>query len=149
MRRQATTFQTGCGQRNPMVHHETLFMRVLFTTMPAQKRQTLLGMLGVLSLLFAGVSCAWSQGTSTYTVGQLIDVKTQHLISLEALKPKLQEADVIYIGEEHYTPSHIEAAFENHGYLISGRPKTCPRDGNVCLGRTGRFGPLCEWSNPH
>ena len=38
--------------------------------------------------------------------------KTKQTIQLDGLTPKLIEADVIYLGEEHYTPSHIEAALK-------------------------------------
>ena len=102
-----------------MVHLETLSMRLLFDNRSAQNRQIILGVQGVLYLLFAGVTCAWSQGPTTYTIGQLFDVKTQHLISPEELKPKLVEADVIYIGEEHYTPSHIQAALQIMDTLLT------------------------------
>ncbi|UCE63508.1 MAG: ChaN family lipoprotein [Nitrospirota bacterium] len=63
-------------------------------------------------LLLTELSCAWGQDHTNYKIGQLFEVKTKQIIPLDELTPKLMEADVIYLGEEHYTPSHIEAALK-------------------------------------
>lgn len=41
---------------------------------------------------------------------QLIHVPSQRVVPYESLRRALLAADVIYLGEEHYTPSHIQAA---------------------------------------
>lgn len=45
-----------------------------------------------------------------FEAGQIYDVSQNTPISFKDLLPKLLAADVIYIGEEHYTPSHLEIA---------------------------------------
>ena len=67
-----------------------------------------------LSALLAHLACASTPTTSSapenFQVGQIIDVNTGKLVEFEELQSEVTNADVIYIGEEHYTPSHIEAA---------------------------------------
>ena len=79
-----------------------------------------------LCLLLAPVSCASTPASSSevrnFQVGQIIEVKTGKLVQFEALKSDFMSADVVYIGEEHYTPSHIEAAVQILDTLVtSGR----------------------------
>lgn len=73
-------------------------------------------LLGTLSLLLILASCASTPGISTevqdFQVGQIIEVKTGKVLEFETLKSELAGADVVYIGEEHYTPSHIDAAVQ-------------------------------------
>ena len=64
---------------------------------------------GVL-VIHGGVGCTAIQATPTFTVGQIYDVSQQTLVTLDELIPHLLSADVIFFGEEHYTPSHLEAA---------------------------------------
>lgn len=63
-----------------------------------------------MSILLVGSSCASSPQTSNLREWQLWDVKTGRPTTFEELKPTLMATDVIYVGEEHYTPSHIQAA---------------------------------------
>lgn len=42
--------------------------------------------------------------------GQLISISSHRVVSYDTLRRELLAADVIYVGEEHYTPSHIQAA---------------------------------------
>jgi len=58
----------------------------------------------------AAAGCAPLQAKTPLEVDHLYDVSRQQSISFEDLLPQLLAADVIYIGEEHYTPSHLEAA---------------------------------------
>jgi len=64
-------------------------------------------------------ACASSPSPQTFEIGQLWDGKSGHLTSLETVTPALLNADIIYIGEEHYTPSHIQAALEMMDILLS------------------------------
>jgi uncharacterized iron-regulated protein len=54
--------------------------------------------------------CATLQAQPAFEVNHIYDVSRQQSISFEELLPHLLAADVIFIGEEHYTPSHLEAA---------------------------------------
>lgn len=127
-----------------MVHLETPSMRVFFDNMHSSKLLSVLGMLGSVFLLLAWTSCAYSQAQFTYTIGQLFEVKTKQIIQLDELKPKLIEADVIYLGEEHYTPSHIKAALKVINVLLqAGRKPVLAMemfgwDGQTALDRYGR-----------
>ncbi len=58
----------------------------------------------------AATGCATSQAKTPLAVDHIYDVSRQQPISFEDLVPQLLAADVIFIGEEHYTPSHLEAA---------------------------------------
>jgi uncharacterized iron-regulated protein len=58
----------------------------------------------------AATGCATLQAKTTFEVDHIYDVSRQQPISFEDLLPQVLAADVIFIGEEHYTPSHIEAA---------------------------------------
>lgn len=70
----------------------------------------ILPLLGCVISLFAANGCAALQAKATLEVDHIYDVSRQESISFEDLLPHLLAADVIYIGEEHYTPSHLEAA---------------------------------------
>ncbi len=56
------------------------------------------------------LGCTTHQAKPTFQVGQIYDVSKQQLLSIEDLVPHVLTADVIFIGEEHYTPSHLKAA---------------------------------------
>lgn len=81
---------------------------------------------GGLCLLLALGACVSTPASSSeapkFEVGQIIEVKTGKRVEIEALQSDLAEVDVVYIGEEHYTPSHIEAAVQILDALVtSGR----------------------------
>jgi len=65
------------------------------------------------------VACASSPTFRTFKIGQLWNVTSGQLTSLAAITPALMDADVIYLGEEHYTPSHIQAALKILNILLS------------------------------
>jgi len=69
----------------------------------------------------ATAGCATSQAKTTFEIGHIYDVARQQLISFEALLPQVLAADVIFIGEEHYTPSHIEAAQKILNALVANQ----------------------------
>ncbi len=54
--------------------------------------------------------CTALQAKSSFEVGQIYQVSEQTLLTVDDLKPHLLAADVIFIGEEHYTPSHLQTA---------------------------------------
>ncbi len=60
--------------------------------------------------LSAGTGCTALHAKTTMEVDQIYDVSRQQPIAFEDLLPRLLAADVIFIGEEHYTPSHVQAA---------------------------------------
>ncbi|MEJ2231934.1 MAG: ChaN family lipoprotein [Nitrospirales bacterium] len=69
----------------------------------------------------AATGCTSIQAKTTFEVGQIYDVSRQQLISFEDLLPQILAADVIFIGEEHYTPSHIEAAQKILNALVANQ----------------------------
>jgi len=64
---------------------------------------------GVLSLS-GSFGCTTLHAKPTFEVGQIYNVSEQTLLTIDDLLPHLLAADVIFLGEEHYTPSHLEAA---------------------------------------
>ena len=63
------------------------------------------------ALFFFGLfGCTTLQAKPSFKVGQIYQVSDQSLLTVDALTPHLLGADVIFLGEEHYTPSHLEAA---------------------------------------
>ncbi len=54
--------------------------------------------------------CTTLQAKPTFEVDQIYNVSEQTLLTVDDLVPHLLAADVIFLGEEHYTPSHLEAA---------------------------------------
>ena len=64
-----------------------------------------------LALFISGpLGCSALQAKPTLEVGQIYQVSDNTLLTVDDLVPHLINADVVYIGEEHYTPSHLEAA---------------------------------------
>ena len=98
-------------------------MRVFCFNTPTLATRLFIGILGSLYFLTLGVACAGSQEHHALKIGQLFDVSSGQVISFESLKPRLLDADVIYIGEEHYTPSHIEAALTILNVLLAENRK--------------------------
>lgn len=79
----------------------------------SQATPSFLALLMCMALLGAAIGCAASPSTSahpTFEVGQIYDVSRQESISFKELLPHILSADVIFLGEEHYTPSHLQAA---------------------------------------
>lgn len=57
-------------------------------------------------------ACATVQSHPTYKEGQILDLSNHKTVPYSALQSAILEADVVYLGEAHYTPSHIEAALQ-------------------------------------
>ncbi|RMH08371.1 MAG: hypothetical protein D6704_03090 [Nitrospirae bacterium] len=56
--------------------------------------------------------------TPRYQVGQIWDVKQHKIVSFAEFTSALLKADVIYLGEAHYTPPHIDAALRILNALV-------------------------------
>lgn len=57
-------------------------------------------------------ACATIQSHPTYQQGEIIDLARHTSVPYSELRTALLQADVVYIGESHYTPSHIEAGLK-------------------------------------
>ena len=69
------------------------------------------GLMVLTMITLSGVTgCQTSHANPPFQVGQIYDVSKQKVIDFETLLPRLLDAEVIFIGEEHYTPSHLQAA---------------------------------------
>jgi len=55
-------------------------------------------------------ACSTVSSSLPYQEGQIIASPQNTVVSFQDLRSALLEAEVVYIGETHYTPSHIEAA---------------------------------------
>ncbi len=85
-----------------------------------------------LLLAFVGLACgvlaatpagATEPSLGDYRVGQIIEPKNKTtLLDLEFRKI-LQSVDIIYLGEAHYTPSHVAAALQVLQRVLSGGRK--------------------------
>ncbi len=99
-------------------------MRHVSLSLPLWRVRSVLSYLW-LSLLLLQVACGFTPAlvipseASTFEVGQLIEVKTGKRVEFDALKSNLAKADVVYIGEEHYTPSHVAAAVQILDTLVA------------------------------
>jgi uncharacterized iron-regulated protein len=83
-------------------------------------------------LAFVGLACgllvattAWATVPSSghYRVGQIIEPKNNTTLSDLEFRAILQSADIIYIGEAHYTPSHVAAALQVLQSVLGGGRK--------------------------
>ena len=83
-------------------------------------------------LAFVGLACGalvattvWATVPSSghYRVGQIIEPKNNTTLSDLEFRAILQSADIIYIGEAHYTPSHVAAALQVLQSVLGGGRK--------------------------
>ncbi len=81
------------------------------------------------TLVFVGFACGMLVATTAsatvpspvhYRVGQIIEPKNNTTLSDLEFRAMLQSVDIIYIGEAHYTPSHVAAALEVLQSVIGG-----------------------------
>ncbi len=79
---------------------------------PCISKKTLVYSLFTVWAILATTACATGQSHPPYQQDQVIDVSQKSVVSLSELRSVLLEADVVYIGETHYTPSHIDAAIQ-------------------------------------
>jgi len=62
--------------------------------------------------ILSTTACATVQSHPVYQQGQIIDPALNTMVPFSEFRSALLGADVIYIGEAHYTPSHIEAGLQ-------------------------------------
>jgi len=79
---------------------------------PCFSRKTLLYSILTVWAILATTACATVQSHPPYQQGQVIDLSQQSIVPFSELRSALLKTDVIYIGETHYTPSHIDAAIQ-------------------------------------
>ncbi len=74
-------------------------------------------------LLVATIASATVPSPGTYRVGQIIEPQEKATLSDREFHAILQSVDIIYLGEAHYTPSHIEAALQVLQSVVNGGRK--------------------------
>lgn len=63
-------------------------------------------------MLVATTASATVPSPGNYRVGQIIETRNNTTLSDLEFRAMLQSVDIIYIGEAHYTPSHVAAALQ-------------------------------------
>ncbi len=87
----------------------------------ACRLSTILAFVGLAcGVLVATAACAAVPPPGNYRVGQIIELKQNATLSDAEFRSILQSVDVIYIGEAHYTPSHVAAALQVLQSVLSG-----------------------------
>ena len=74
-------------------------------------------------LLVATIASATVLSPGNYRVGQIIEPQEKTTLSDREFRAILQSVDIIYIGEAHYTPSHVEAALQVLQSVVNGGRK--------------------------
>lgn len=74
-------------------------------------------------ILVATIASATVTSPGNYRVGQIIELKKNTVLSDLEFRALLQSVDIIYIGEAHYTPSHVAAALQVLQSVLSGGRK--------------------------
>ncbi len=85
-----------------------------------RSRQTLAFVGFVCGMLVATSACATVLSSGNYRVGQIFEPQEKTTLSDQEFRAILQSADIIYIGEAHYTPSHVEAALHVLQSVLNG-----------------------------
>lgn len=85
-----------------------------------RSRQTLAFVGFVCGMLVATSACATVPSPDNYRVGQIIQPKEKTTLSDLEFRAILQSVDIIYIGEAHYTPSHVDAALQVLQSVLNG-----------------------------
>ena len=71
----------------------------------------------------ATMASATVPSSGNYRVGQIIEPKNNNVLSDQEFRAILQSVVIIYIGEAHYTPSHVEAALQVLQSVVNGGRK--------------------------
>lgn len=74
-------------------------------------------------VLLATIALATVPSPGNYRVGQIIEPQEKTTLSDREFHAILQSVDIIYIGEAHYTPSHVEAALQVLQSVVNGGRK--------------------------
>ena len=85
-----------------------------------RSRRTLAFVGCVCGMLIATAACAAVSSSGNYRVGQIIEPKEKTTLSDQEFRAILRSVDIIYIGEAHYTPSHVEAALQVLQSVVNG-----------------------------
>ena len=85
-----------------------------------RSRRTLAFVGFVCGMLVATTASATVPSPGNYRVGQIIEPKEKATLSDPEFRTILQSVDIIYIGEAHYTPSHVEAALQVLQSVLGG-----------------------------
>ncbi len=86
-------------------------------------RRTLAFVGFVCGMLIATGACAAVLSSGNYRVGQIIEPQEKTTLSEQEFGAILQSVDVVYLGEAHYTPSHVEAALQVLQNVVNGGRK--------------------------
>ena len=97
-------------------------MRML-QSVTGRSRQTLAFMGLMCVMLVATSAYATAPSPGSYRVGQIIEPQEKTTLSDREFRAILQSVDIIYIGEAHYTPSHVEAALQVLHSVVNGGRK--------------------------
>lgn len=97
-------------------------MRML-QSVTGRSRQTLAFLGFMCVMLVATSACATVLSPGNYRVGQIIEPQEKATLSDQEFRAILQSVDIIYIGEAHYTPSHVEAALQVLQSVVNGGRK--------------------------
>ncbi|MYC26823.1 MAG: ChaN family lipoprotein [Nitrospira sp. SB0662_bin_26] len=97
-------------------------MRMLqFVTGRSCQTLAVMGFMG--AMLVASNACATVLSPGDYRIGQIIEPQEKTTLSDQEFRAILQSVDIIYIGEAHYTPSHVEAALQVLRSVVNGGRK--------------------------
>ncbi len=92
----------------------------MLESVTGRSRQTLAFMGFMYVMLVAASACATVPSPGNYRVGQIIETREKTTLSDREFRATLQSVDIIYIGEAHYTPSHVEAALQVLQSVVNG-----------------------------
>ena len=93
---------------------------LMLQSVSCRSRRTLAFMGFVCGMLVTTTACATVLSSGNYRVGQIIEPKEKVTLSDPEFRAILQSVDIIYIGEAHYTPSHVEAALQVLQSVLNG-----------------------------
>ncbi len=79
-----------------------------------------LSFLGFAGWLTMAVACAATPPADTWHTDQIIALHNRAEVSDAEFASTLQAADVVYLGEAHYTPSHVAAALQVLQTVLNG-----------------------------
>ena len=96
---------------------------LMLQSVSCRSRQTLAFIGFVCGMLVATTACATVLSSGNYRVGQIIEPQEKTTLSDQEFRAILQSVDIIYIGEAHYTPSHVEAALQVLQRVVNGGRK--------------------------
>ena len=85
-----------------------------------EKKPVFAGLVGWLAVAVTACAAPPPSPVGLYHVGQIMALNPPAAVSYEEFGARLQSVDVIYIGEAHYTPSHVAAALQVLQTVLDG-----------------------------